>query len=65
MKSKISFIEELDGTVSVYKFGIKIMRIKEIRPGDVKTTIFNSFESISLRSIKETKKFILDMHKGS
>lgn len=59
----ISFKEESDGTISVFRFDRRIMSIKEKRKGDVVTTIFNSFESIRLRTIEETKKFILDMYK--
>lgn len=64
MNNKITFVDESDGSISVYLYGVKIMRIEEIRTGDVRTKIFGSFESISLSSVKATKKFILDMYKG-
>lgn len=64
MKEEVTFTDEKDGSVSVFRYGTKIMSIVEISKGDVKTKIFNSFESIRLSSINETKKFILDMYKG-
>lgn len=58
----IKFVDEADGTISVYRFDSKIMRINKKVNGNVKTTIFGSFESICLDSVKTTKKFILNMY---
>lgn len=59
----IKFVDESDGTISVYRFDSKIMRINKKKNGNVKTDIFGSFESIDCSSVKETKKFILNMYK--
>ena len=59
----ITFIDEDDGTISVYRYKTKIMRINTESRGHFITTIFNSYESLCLRTVEDTKKFILDMYK--
>ena len=59
----ITFVDEADGTISVYRFDSKIMRINKKQKGNVKTDIFGSFESIDCNSVKATKDFILNMYK--
>lgn len=39
------------------------MSIKTEREGSVRTTIFNSYESILLSSVEETKEYILNMYR--
>lgn len=58
----ITFKEEPDGTTSVYRWDTKIMRIDLPEGGYVHTTIFNSYESIVLPSIEDTKEYILKMY---
>lgn len=59
----ISFIEETDGTISVYRWDTKIMQINAPeRDGYIRTTIFRSYESILLPSVEETKNYILKMY---
>lgn len=59
----ITFKNEPDGTVSVYHYDAKIMRINLPEGGHVRTTIFNSFESILLPSVEDTKEYILNMYR--
>lgn len=59
----ISFKDETDGTISVYRYATKIMRINLPEGGHVRTTIFHSYESILLPSVDETKKYILNMYR--
>lgn len=58
----ISFKEEADGTISVFHYDTKIMRIGKKEGDYVKTRIFNSFETIVLSSVEDTKSFILEMY---
>lgn len=63
--SSITFKEETDGTISVYRWDTKIMRINlPEHDGHVKTTMFNSYESILLSSVDETKGYILNMYRS-
>jgi phosphorylcholine metabolism protein LicD len=59
----ITFKDEPDGTTSVYRWDTRIMRINLPEGGHVRTTIFNSFESILLPTVEDTKEYILKMYR--
>lgn len=59
----ITFVDNSDGTVTVLRYNTPVMRINKPTNGNVKTTIFNSYESISLPTIEDTKEYILDMYR--
>jgi len=58
----ITFKDEPDGTISVYRWDTKIMLINLPERGAIRTTIFNSYESILLSSVEDTKKYIRNMY---